>query len=100
MQLGLLPRMTVCHTSSMEEGQIYVPQINAFLALGVLILVLGFRTSEHLAGAYGIAVTGTFICDTILTCVVFRRKFHWYRVVAVLDLPRFRGVLSIWDQTV
>ena len=76
-QLGLLPRMTVRHTSATEEGQIYVPQINAMLALGVLFLVLAFRTSDSLASAYGIAVTGTFTCTTLLAAVVFRRQFGW-----------------------
>src|SRR6202035_127583 len=54
MQLGFLPRMTVRHTSLTEEGQIYVPQVNAALAIGVLILVLAFKTSDNLASAYGI----------------------------------------------
>ena len=62
MQLGFLPRMTVRHTSTTEEGQIYVPQVNTVLAVGVLILVLAFKTSDNLASAYGIAVTGTFLC--------------------------------------
>jgi KUP system potassium uptake protein len=79
MQLGLLPRMTVRHTSTIEEGQIYVPQVNTFLAVGVLILVLAFKTSDSLASAYGIAVTGTFMCTAVLATVVFRRQFHWSR---------------------
>jgi KUP system potassium uptake protein len=77
MQLGFLPRMTVRHTSAMEEGQIYVPQVNNALALGVLALVLAFKTSDSLAAAYGIAVTGTFLCTCVLAVVVFRRQFHW-----------------------
>jgi len=83
MQLGFLPRMTVRHTSITEEGQIYVPQINTMLAIGVLILVLAFKTSENLATAYGIAVTGTFLCTCVLAMVVFRRQFHWSRTAAV-----------------
>ena len=79
MQLGLLPRMTVRHTSTMEEGQIYVPQVNTFLFVGVVILVLAFKTSDSLASAYGIAVTGTFMCTAVLATVVFRRQFHWSR---------------------
>ena len=81
--LGFLPRMTIRHTSTTEEGQIYVPQVNAALALGVLILVFAFRTSDNLAAAYGIAVTGTFICTCILAMVVFRRQFHWSRLAAI-----------------
>jgi KUP system potassium uptake protein len=79
MQLGFLPRLTVRHTSGTEEGQIYVPQVNSALMVGVLILVVTFRTSASLASAYGIAVTGTFICTCILAVVVFRRQFHWSR---------------------
>jgi KUP system potassium uptake protein len=84
MQLGFLPRMTVRHTSNMEEGQIYVPQVNTALAIGVVLLVLAFKTSDSLASAYGIAVTGTFMCTAILAMVVFRRQFHWSRPASVL----------------
>src|SRR3984957_7441865 len=83
MQLGFLPRMTVRHTSVTEEGQIYVPQVNTMLAIGVLILVLAFRTSDNLASAYGIAVTGTFLCTCVLAMVVFRRQFRWSRTAAI-----------------
>ena len=83
MQLGLLPRLTVLHTSNTEEGQIYVPQVNAALLVGVVILVALFKTSSSLASAYGIAVTGTFMCDTTLAMVVFRRQFNWSRTAAV-----------------
>ncbi len=79
VQLGFLPRMTVSHTSATEEGQIYVPQINTALAAGVLLLVFSFRTSDSLAAAYGIAVTGTFLCTCFLAAVVFRRQFGWSR---------------------
>jgi KUP system potassium uptake protein len=83
MQLGFLPRMTVRHTSTQEEGQIYLPQINHALAVGVVLLVLAFKTSDSLASAYGIAVTGTFMCTAILAMVVFRRQYHWSRLAAV-----------------
>ncbi len=89
MQLGFLPRMTIRHTSTTEEGQIYVPQVNGALAVGVLILVLTFKTSENLASAYGIAVTATFLCDTMLAMVVFRRQFHWRRSTALLVFGAF-----------
>ena len=92
MQLGFLPRMTVKHTSASEEGQIFVPQINSALLVGVLILVLAFRTSDNLAAAYGIAVTGTFICTCILAIVVFRRQFGWSRT---WTLVAFGGFLII-----
>ena len=83
MQLGFLPRLTVRHTSNTEEGQIYVPQVNTALLIGVLALVVLFKTSDNLASAYGIAVTGTFLCTAVLAMVVFRRQFHWSRTVSV-----------------
>ena len=83
MQLGFLPRMTVRHTSNIEEGQIYVPQVNMALFAGVIILVLAFKTSDGLASAYGISVTGTFLCTAFLAMVVFRRQFHWPRWAAL-----------------
>ncbi len=85
MQLGFLPRMSVNHTSATESGQIYVPQINSALMVGVLVLVFAFRTSDNLAAAYGIAVTGTFISTCVLAGVVFRRQFGWSkpRTIAV-----------------
>ena len=89
MQLGFLPRMSVRHTSNTEEGQIYVPQVNTALMVGVVILVLAFKTSDALASAYGIAVTGTFICTAVLAMVVFRRQFHWSRLSAVAVFGTF-----------
>jgi KUP system potassium uptake protein len=83
VQLGFLPRLTVRHTSNLEEGQIYLPQVNGIMLIGVTILVLAFKTSDNLAAAYGIAVTGTFLCTSILATVVFRREFHWSRLTAV-----------------
>jgi KUP system potassium uptake protein len=83
MQLGFLPRLTVRHTSNTEEGQIYVPQVNSALMIGVLALVVVFKTSDNLASAYGIAVTGTFLCTAMLAMVVFRRQFAWSRTLSV-----------------
>ena len=60
-----------------------MPQVNVMLAIGVLILVLAFKTSDSLASAYGIAVTGTFLCTCVLAMVVFRRQFHWSRAAAI-----------------
>ena len=71
MQLGFLPRMRVSHTSAAEEGQIYVPQVNTALMVGVLVLVFAFRSSDALASAYGIAVTATFACTCVLAMVAF-----------------------------
>jgi KUP system potassium uptake protein len=78
-QLGYFPRMTVRHTGETEEGQIYIPQVTGALAVAVVILVLAFKTSDSLASAYGIAVTGTFLCTNLLAVVVFRHQFHWSR---------------------
>jgi KUP system potassium uptake protein len=88
VQLGLLPRLVVHHTSSTEEGQIYLPQVNMALLIGVLILVLEFKNSDALAAAYGFAVTGTFITSSILAVVVLQRNFGWsQRKVAVVFIP-------------
>ena len=89
MQLGFLPRMSVNHTSAAEEGQIYVPQVNTALMVGVLVLVFAFRTSDALASAYGIAVTATFLCTCVLAMVVFRRQFKWSRPKAFLVFGGF-----------
>jgi len=89
IQLGFLPRMMVKHTSGAEQGQIFVPQINTALMIGVLILVVTFRGSAALASAYGIAVTGTFICTCILATIVFRREFKWSRGAAVVIFGGF-----------
>jgi KUP system potassium uptake protein len=96
LQLGFLPRMTVKHTSSSEEGQIYLPQVNSALAVGVLLLVLSFKTSDNLAAAYGIAVTGTFICTAILAMVVFRRAFGWSRAAAGATFGLFLVVDTVF----
>jgi len=96
MQLGFLPRMTVRHTSTTEEGQIYVPQVNTALLLGVLILVFTFRSSDALAAAYGIAVTGTFLCTCVLATVVFRRQYHWSRTAAIGVFGGFFVIDSIF----
>jgi KUP system potassium uptake protein len=71
VQLGLLPRLRIIHTSNLE-GQIYVPLINWFLCAGVAVLVLVFRSSNRLGDIYGVAVTGTFILNTILFVAVAR----------------------------
>ena len=79
MQLGFSPRLTVRHTSGEEAGQIYMPQVNIMLFIGVMLLVIGFRRSEGLAAAYGIAVTGTFVCTSALGFVVARKVLGWSR---------------------
>jgi KUP system potassium uptake protein len=76
VQLGFLPRLTVRHTSRREIGQIYVPAINAILFVVVLAIVIGFGSSGALASAYGVAVTGTFILNTVLFLAVARLLWH------------------------
>jgi KUP system potassium uptake protein len=75
MALGFLPRMRVLHTSATEIGQIYMPMVNWLQLIVVLIAVVGFRSSENLAAAYGIAVTATMLATTVLTFFVIR--YHW-----------------------
>jgi len=75
--LGLLPRMDVQRTSETQSGQIFMPQINTFLMFGVLMLVALFQTSDNLADAYGLAVTGTMLVTTILAFIVARRMWGW-----------------------
>jgi len=74
--LGLLPRMRVMHTSESEIGQIYIPAVNWLQLIVVLIAVVGFGSSDKLAGAYGIAVTATMFATTILTFFVIRYRWH------------------------
>ena len=66
VQLGFWPRMQILHTSAVEKGQIYLPQVNALLLCAVLVLVLVFRNSDNLAAAYGFAVTGTMLTTSVL----------------------------------
>jgi KUP system potassium uptake protein len=82
VQLGFMPRLKILHTSKVE-GQIYVPVVNWVLAVGVIALVVGFRSSNRLADMYGVAVTGTFVLNTILFLVVARSlwKLSWRTLV-------------------
>ena len=83
IQLGYCPRLEVTHTSESEIGQIYMPWINWVLLAAVIGLVLGFGSSSNLAGAYGIAVTGTMAIDTVLAFVLVRRLWNWPLWVAL-----------------
>jgi KUP system potassium uptake protein len=77
IQLGLLPRMHVTHTSASERGQIYIPAVNWALMLAVGLVVFNFKSSENLAHAYGISVSGTMVCTTILAYFVLRDVWKW-----------------------
>ncbi len=92
MHLRYLPRMEVRHTSEHEKGQIYMPQINWVLLIGVVALVLTFKTSSNLAAAYGIAVTGTMVATTLLAYKVARGLGRWPLWQAVLAALIFLSV--------
>ena len=77
VQLGLCPRMEIRHTSESEIGQIYIPQVNWLLLVCILVLIFGFQTSDNLASAYGVAVTGTMTIDTLVAFVVARSHWGW-----------------------
>ena len=77
IQLGLLPRLEIRHTSESHSGQIYLPQINTLLLLGVVVLAVVFRTSSALASAYGIAVTGTMLLTASMTYLVMWKMWRW-----------------------
>jgi KUP system potassium uptake protein len=83
IQLGFLPRMPVVHTSNEEVGQIYLPWVNRLLMILVVLVVIGFGSSNALAGAYGIAVTGTMAIDTVLFLIVAWRMWRWNPLVIV-----------------
>jgi KUP system potassium uptake protein len=95
VQLGFLPSMTIRHTSSAHEGQIYVPTINALLGIACVLLVLTFRDSSRMASAYGLAVTGTMTITSLVFFEVTRTHWCWprWKALALLfvflsfDLP-------------
>jgi KUP system potassium uptake protein len=89
IQLGLLPRLEIRHTSATEVGQIYMPRVNALLLAGVLLLVVLFRSSSALASAYGIAVTGTMVVTATMAIVVIYRGWRWPLWAAVALIAPF-----------
>ncbi|WP_445367369.1 potassium transporter Kup [Methylomonas sp. BW4-1] len=89
IQLGYCPRMNVRHTSGDEMGQVYLPAVNWLLMVSVFILVLSFRSSSALASAYGIAVTGTMIVDTILAFIVIQALWQWNKATSIAFLSTF-----------
>ncbi len=106
VQLGYLPRMQVRHTSEQEIGQVYVPAINGILLVAVVATVLGFRSSDALGGAYGIAVTGTMTVTTVLAFIYLRWGAGWrlwrlipmFAVFLIVDLFFFgANLLKIID---
>jgi KUP system potassium uptake protein len=84
MSLGYSPRMAVVHTSREMSGQIFVPWVNRLLMVLVILAVLGFRSSDNLGAAYGIAVTGTMTMTTLLALVVARKRWNWSMPAVIL----------------
>jgi KUP system potassium uptake protein len=83
MSLGYSPRMTVVHTSNEMSGQVFVPWVNYFLLIMVMLAVVGFGSSDNLGAAYGIAVTGTMTITSLLALVVARYQWGWSRLAVV-----------------
>ena len=81
IQLGFVPRLRITHTSESAAGQIYIPVVNWALMVMVILLVLTFRSSSNLAAAYGIAVTGAMLIDSVLIAVVLLQMWKWNRFI-------------------
>ncbi|MFN2603482.1 MAG: potassium transporter Kup [Gemmatimonadaceae bacterium] len=93
VQLGYSPRVNVIHTSGTEAGQIYIPEVNAALAVGCVLVVLGFRSVSALGAAYGIAVTGTMAITTMLFYVLARTRWNW----SIAKAGSLSGALLVVD---
>ena len=92
VRLGYLPPMRIIHTSEMEAGQIYIPFINWLLYSAVVLVILSFEHSSNLAAAYGIAVTGTMVLTSILSCTVAVKNWHWNRFLVIVLLVILLGM--------
>ncbi len=92
MQMRLVPRLLVRSTSGRHQGQIYIGGVNWALMLGSIIVVLVFKTSSHLAAAYGIAVSGTMLVTSILLFNVVRHNWHWPLIPAILLIGVFATI--------
>ena len=89
VQLGYLPRMNILHTSVKQIGQIYIPSVNWILLAAVIAAVIGFGSSSNLASAYGVAVVGTMLIDTVLTFFVIRYGWGYPMIVAAASTGFF-----------
>ena len=92
VQLGYIPRLRIKHTSKEEFGEVYLSKINLFLFAGVVLLILGFKSSENLAHAYGISVTGAMLVDTILASYLLITIRKWNKLIFI---PVFLGLFII-----
>ena len=106
IQFGQSPRLTIVRTSPDQEGQIYIPSLNWILMLATIAIVLGFRTSDNLAAAYGVAVSSTMLITTMLLFLAMRDRWHWNMAVIIpiigsffiVDLMFFlANIFKIWD---
>jgi KUP system potassium uptake protein len=95
VQLGYLPRLKILHTSAETQGQVYIPLINWFFLVTVILLVFGFGSSTDLAAAYGISVTGTMVMTTAMLGILVFVDWKWNRLVATLVI----GTLLIVEVT-
>jgi len=77
IQLGLIPRLQIRHTSESMAGQIYLPRVNQMLLVGVLLVTVAFRDSGSLAAAYGLSVTATMVIDSLMAFFVIWRRWQW-----------------------
>ncbi|TPB55674.1 potassium transporter Kup [Burkholderia pseudomallei] len=89
IQLGYVPRMKILHTSELAIGQIYVPVVNWLLLFVILCIVIGFKSSDNLAAAYGIAVTATMVITTILAAVVMVKVWNWNKLLVAMIIGVF-----------
>ncbi len=98
MQLGFVPRMLVTHTSEKEQGQIYMPGVNWLQLSAVILLVLTFKSSNNLAAAYGLAVTGDMVITSLLAVVVAAKIWHWgwYRAALLFACFLVFELIFLW----
>jgi KUP system potassium uptake protein len=84
IQLGYCPRLAIIHTSKRQIGQVFLPVVNWLMLIGTVLLVIGFKNSDSLAGAYGVAVSLTMLITTVFIIAVMRRLWHWPRTIVLL----------------
>jgi KUP system potassium uptake protein len=96
IQLGFLPRLTVRRTSEAQAGEIFIPQINLLLLVGVVMLIGIFKNSDALSHAYGLAVTGTMVVTTALAFIVVTRKWRWPLIAAVVVIGPMLAIDSVF----
>jgi len=96
IQLGYIPRLEILHTSERSIGQIYVPFVNWMLFVAVVLLVIGFQSSDNLANAYGIAVAATMVIECVLAMVVARLLWKWSIPVVTLVIGSMALVDSVF----